>query len=106
MTNHCLTIGPCHRALAEECAARLEMLDQPRLEALSLSEFDTRGLWQVDAYYATEEESGVAAAVAASLGVPAGAINITFDSGTDWVRRSLQSLKPVRAGRFFVHGSH
>lgn len=24
----------------------------------------------------------------------------------DWVARSLEGLKPVRAGRFFVHGSH
>ncbi|RWB60537.1 50S ribosomal protein L11 methyltransferase [Mesorhizobium sp.] len=24
----------------------------------------------------------------------------------DWVARSLQGLKPVRAGRFFVHGAH
>jgi ribosomal protein L11 methyltransferase len=24
----------------------------------------------------------------------------------DWVTRSLEGLKPVRAGRFFVHGSH
>ena len=25
---------------------------------------------------------------------------------TDWVRQSLDGLKPVRAGRFLVHGSH
>ena len=25
---------------------------------------------------------------------------------TDWVRQSLEGLKPVRAGRFVVHGSH
>ncbi|TIV62518.1 MAG: 50S ribosomal protein L11 methyltransferase, partial [Mesorhizobium sp.] len=24
----------------------------------------------------------------------------------DWVSRSLEGLKPVRAGRFLVHGSH
>ncbi|TIT97200.1 MAG: 50S ribosomal protein L11 methyltransferase, partial [Mesorhizobium sp.] len=24
----------------------------------------------------------------------------------DWVTRSLEGLKPVRAGRFFVHGAH
>ncbi|TIO39183.1 MAG: 50S ribosomal protein L11 methyltransferase, partial [Mesorhizobium sp.] len=24
----------------------------------------------------------------------------------DWVARSLEGLKPVRAGRFFVHGAH
>lgn len=106
MTNHCLTIGPCPRAFAEEYAARLEILDRPRLEALSLSEFDAPGLWQVEAYYATEEESGVAAAIAASFGVPAGAIKLSFDDRTDWVSRSLRGLNPVRAGRFFVHGSH
>jgi len=27
-------------------------------------------------------------------------------SDTDWVRQSLEGLKPVRAGRFLVHGSH
>jgi ribosomal protein L11 methyltransferase len=106
MTNHRLTIGPCPRALAETCAARLEGVDEPHLAALSLSEFDSCGLWQVDAYYATEEESGVAAAIAASLGVPASAIGLTAESRTDWVRRSLEGLKPVRAGRFFIHGSH
>ena len=106
MTNHCLTIGPCPRPLAEECAAKLEASDQPHLEALSLSEFGAQGLWQVDAYYATAQESDVAAAIAASLGVPASAIKLTFDNRTDWVRRSLEGLTPVRAGRFFVHGSH
>jgi ribosomal protein L11 methyltransferase len=106
LTNHCLTIGPCPRPLAEECAAKLEACDRPRLEALSLSEFDAQGLWQVDAYYATAEDSGVAAAIAASVGVPGGAIRFTFDNRTDWVRRSLDGLTPVRAGRFFVHGSH
>ena len=32
----------------------------------------------------------------------------TFDTlaPTDWVRKSLEGLKPVEAGRFVVHGSH
>jgi ribosomal protein L11 methyltransferase len=106
MINHCVTIGPCLRPLAEKYAAKLEAFDRPHLEALSLSEFDAQGLWQVDAYYATAEESGVAATIAASLGVPPSAIKITFDNRTDWVRRSLDGLTPVRAGRFFIHGSH
>ena len=106
MTNYCLTIGPCPRSLAEEYAAKLEAFDRPHLEALSLSEFDAQGLWQVEAYYATAEESGVAAAIAASAGVPASAIKLTSDNRTDWVRRSLDGLKPVHAGRFFIHGSH
>jgi ribosomal protein L11 methyltransferase len=35
---------------------------------------------------------------------------LTLESETlpdiDWVARSLEGLKPVRAGRFFVHGAH
>jgi ribosomal protein L11 methyltransferase len=106
MTTHRLTIGPCPRAQVEEWAKRLENMDRPHPQAVSLYEFDVLGLWQVEAHYATEEESGVAAAVAASFGVPPSAINLAIDGNTDWVRRSLQGLKPVWAGRFFVHGSH
>jgi ribosomal protein L11 methyltransferase len=29
-----------------------------------------------------------------------------IDPGIDWVTRSLEGLPPVRAGRFYVHGSH
>lgn len=33
-------------------------------------------------------------------------INTEVLPNIDWVQHSLESLKPVRAGRFFVHGSH
>jgi ribosomal protein L11 methyltransferase len=36
----------------------------------------------------------------------AGAISREDLPDVDWVARSLEGLKPVRAGRFFVHGGH
>jgi ribosomal protein L11 methyltransferase len=37
---------------------------------------------------------------------PSLAVEIESLPEIDWVARSLEGLKPVRAGRFFVHGSH
>ena len=34
------------------------------------------------------------------------ALRFEHVNDTDWVRQSLEGLKPVRAGRFLVHGSH
>ncbi|MBZ9846729.1 50S ribosomal protein L11 methyltransferase [Mesorhizobium sp. CA14] len=43
--------------------------------------------------------------ILAGLGLPK-AIEREVLPDVDWVSRSLEGLKPVRAGRFFVHGSH
>ncbi|TPJ15612.1 50S ribosomal protein L11 methyltransferase [Mesorhizobium sp. B2-7-2] len=43
--------------------------------------------------------------ILAGLGLPK-AIERDVLPDVDWVSRSLEGLKPVRAGRFFVHGSH
>jgi ribosomal protein L11 methyltransferase len=107
MTNHCLTIGPASREAAETCAAELEGLIELSIQALSISECDPAGVcWQVDAYYLAADEASRAAAAALSLGFAPHEMKITALEQTDWVRRSLEGLAPVRAGRFFVHGSH
>jgi ribosomal protein L11 methyltransferase len=107
MTNHCLSIGPTTRELAENCASRLEALARPRTQALSISECDPTGMfWQVDAYYPNADEASRAATLAVALGFETDALTITRLEQTDWVARSLRILSPVRAGRFFVHGSH
>ena len=107
MTNHCLSIGPTTRELAENCARRLEAIAKPRIQALSISECDPTGMfWQVDAYYPSADEASRAATLAVALGFETDALTITSLEQTDWVARSLRILSPVRAGRFFVHGSH
>jgi ribosomal protein L11 methyltransferase len=107
MTNHCLSIGPSPRELAEQYASRLEVLGDAPLISLSIFECDQAGLsWQVDAHYASAEEAAKAAAFAVAFGVAPGAIRLMPLEPIDWVKQSLQGLSPVRAGRFFIHGSH
>ena len=43
--------------------------------------------------------------ILAGLGLPK-AVEREVLPDVDWVSRSLEGLKPVRAGRFLVHGSH
>jgi ribosomal protein L11 methyltransferase len=107
MTNHCLSIGPTTRQLAENCASRLEAFAELRLQALSISECDPTGMfWQVDAYYSNADAASRAATLAVALGFASNDLTLTSLEQADWVGRSLKILSPVRAGRFFVHGSH
>jgi ribosomal protein L11 methyltransferase len=66
------------------------------------------GRWQVAAHFREPPDE---AALRALVGIVAGdeaaaALRIEPVEEADWVRRSLASLKPVRAGRFVVHGAH
>jgi ribosomal protein L11 methyltransferase len=66
------------------------------------------GRWQVALHFAdTPDETAVRTFVADVAGEPA-AQSLAFERVTDadWVRQSLTGLKPVRAGRFVVHGAH
>jgi len=64
--------------------------------------------WLVEVYFTVPpDEPGVRALVASGIGAEA-ADALAFDivPARDWVASSLEGLKPVRAGRFLVHGSH
>lgn len=70
--------------------------------AVTVNETDeAMALWNTIAYFDGE----TAAHHAASTLKIAGAV-ITKLPDVDWVRRSLEGLPPVNAGRFFLHGSH
>jgi ribosomal protein L11 methyltransferase len=67
-----------------------------------------KGPWIIEAYFgAPPDEANVRALVAAAAG-DAVARAATFGrvDERDWVAASLEGLKPVRAGRFIVHGAH
>jgi len=58
--------------------------------------------------YADDDVDGIEARIReilADLGLPK-SIEREVLPDVDWVARSLEGLKPVRAGRFLVHGSH
>ena len=60
--------------------------------------------WELS-IYATEENRGEVRALLAEQFAALPFLEQLLPE-TDWVARSLEGLKPVRAGRFLVHGSH
>ena len=59
------------------------------------------GRWHVIVYFANAPDKARRAALARF-----GRFTIAELPETDWVAKSLEGLKPVRAGRFLIHGAH
>ena len=97
----------CDQPTARRLAAYLgESLD-PEATACAAFEDDS-GQWQLAVHFRERpDEAGLRALVALAAGeAAAAALTIEPVAPTDWVKQSLASLKPVRAGRFIVHGAH
>ena len=64
--------------------------------------------WAVEVYFGFEpDEDGLRELVAAAAGEDAAAlVAFGMTEKQDWVANALAGLKPVRAGRFLVHGAH
>lgn len=66
--------------------------------------------WRFEALCANAPESGdiirALAPVARAFGFEVGDIDIEEVHAIDWVKAALASHPPVRAGRFYVHGTH
>ena len=64
--------------------------------------------WLMEAYFGSEpDEAAIRALVAAAADeTTARAATFGTTEKRDWVANSLAGLKPVRAGRFLVHGRH
>lgn len=65
---------------------------------------DGAGLWEVSAYFTETPDAGALAVLAALH--HARPFNISEIPDQDWVAKVQRELAPVRAGRFFVYGSH
>jgi ribosomal protein L11 methyltransferase len=78
-------------------------------DALAVSAFEEPdGRWSLVLHFRDRpDEAAVRGQVAAVAGAAA-ADALVFETlpATDWVRKSLEGLKPVEAGRFTVHGAH
>jgi len=66
------------------------------------------GRWQVDLHFRERPEQARLRALIALVGGEqlANTLRLEPIKPRDWVRESLAGLKPVRAGRFIVHGAH
>jgi ribosomal protein L11 methyltransferase len=67
-----------------------------------------KGSWAVEVYFgAPPDEANIRALVAAVTGeATARAVTFAEVRECDWVATSLAGLRPVRAGRFLLHGAH
>jgi ribosomal protein L11 methyltransferase len=97
-----LTFGNLSHQAAHDFAEAIEADFQLDALAVTINETDeTLALWETVAWFADEAEAEDARQ---HLNHPEAIIAPVPD--VDWVRRSLEGLAPVTAGRFFLHGSH
>lgn len=97
-----LTIPNLSHQAAHEFSERIENDFQLDPVAVTINETDeASALWETVAWF---EDEALAEDARTYLAKPLAIIAPVPD--VDWVRRSLEGLAPVTAGRFFLHGSH
>lgn len=102
-----LASRPLDRTEAERLADLLEAAIVPEASATGMVEADeARNLWIAEAWYGDEPDMATLAPPLAEAGLSASDVTVAVLADIDWVRRSLEGLKPVQAGRFFLHGTH
>ncbi|MGE7368242.1 50S ribosomal protein L11 methyltransferase [Neorhizobium sp. NPDC001467] len=77
--------------------------------AVGTTEIDEkRDIWEASVYMMAEDEVEVHGRITEALAqeFPDAVIEREIIPDIDWIAKSLEGLKPVRAGRFLVHGSH
>jgi ribosomal protein L11 methyltransferase len=105
---------PTHimRLTTDERSAR-EMTDllgevfDPAETAVAAFETEDGTAWLLEAYFAHQpNEAALRDLVRPLLGDDVDRAVFAALAEKDWVKASLEGLRPVRAGRFFVHGAH
>lgn len=99
-----------YKAPKREAEKYYEMLDHSFEDdafPLAITEIDEEnGIYEVSLYIDEAEKNAILPRFALVLGTNENNIEIEVLPDIDWVSHSLKGLSPVRAGRFFVHGSH
>ncbi|KEC54598.1 50S ribosomal protein L11 methyltransferase [Bartonella koehlerae] len=74
---------------------------------LSLAEIDEKNaIYELSLYVNKENQETASKRFASTLSINPDKINSEILPNIDWVQKSLEELKPVSAGPFFLHGSH
>ena len=99
-----------YKSPKREAEKQYELLDHAFEDdafPLAITEIDeAKAIYEVSLYVDEAEKNSVLPRFAQVLGVNENKIEIEILPDIDWVSHSLEGLGPVRAGRFFVHGSH
>ncbi|TBY77005.1 50S ribosomal protein L11 methyltransferase [Rhizobium leguminosarum bv. viciae] len=96
-------------AKAEEILDLLSAVFGEEDFAIGTTEIDEKkDIWEASIYMMAEDEAEVHSRVEGALkaSFPDARLEREVIPEIDWVVKSLEGLKPVRAGRFLVHGSH
>ncbi|WP_339759825.1 50S ribosomal protein L11 methyltransferase [uncultured Hoeflea sp.] len=69
---------------------------------------EDRKIWEVSIYAPGDPDEALRQRIAECVATdfPDAEIQLETFAETDWIAKSLEGLKPVRAGRFMVHGAH
>ncbi len=99
------------RALAERVFAALETVYEEEGAPIAIVEIDeAAAIFEVSAYLETAEgedrREEFARAASEAGGEPVEVWREDLPTDVDWMAQVLADLRPVRAGRFLVHGSH
>ncbi|WP_409360765.1 50S ribosomal protein L11 methyltransferase [Bartonella heixiaziensis] len=74
---------------------------------LALAEIDEKNsIYELSLYVDQESQENASKRFAHILSIDPNKINSEILPNIDWVQKSLEGLKPVYAGPFFLHGSH
>lgn len=92
------------RDAAEALALACEDLDPEPVGTGFFEIEDGSNRWEVGAYFTEKPDDIALALLAAAFGANPFVVSQVPD--VDWVAHVRRELTPVRAGRFFVHGSH
>ncbi len=99
-------IVPAYRAEAVEAALTNHLGDTLQSIGRFVEPGATAGRWRIEALTATPADAEAISAALATGAGPVRDLQIDRLPDADWVSRSLAAHKPVRVGRFTVHGSH
>jgi ribosomal protein L11 methyltransferase len=96
-------------AIAEQVMNALSDLFGEEDYAIATQEIDeAKGIWEASIYGMAEQEAEIAGRFGGLVekSFPTLKVEREVLPDIDWIAKSLEGLKPVRAGRFLVHGSH
>lgn len=97
------------RPASTELFAALETEFEEDGLAIAITEIDeAAGTDEISIYAEQDKADAVEMRIRAAAGAAGPSLAITHEilPDIDWVTKSLEGLKPVRAGGFIVHGSH
>ncbi|TWB27119.1 50S ribosomal protein L11 methyltransferase [Nitrospirillum bahiense] len=94
----------------EDVVQNFAQVLESHVDAVSTFELEEGGNWLIEGTsHGEPDQSRLVARVtvlAMALGVPQPQIEVEPLAPIDWVTQTYLSFPPIRAGRFFVHGSH